>query len=425
MHDIKWIREQPAAFDAALARRNISAVSAEILAIDEKRRADLTSAQELQARRNELAKLAGQAKAKGGDAEPLFAESREIGVQLKAMEEALAGEDPVQARLASLPNLLAADVPDGADESANVELKRVGRAPEFAFAPKEHFDLGEALGLMDFETAAKMSGARFVVLRGALARMERALADFMLHTHTTHSGYEEVVPPYLVRDQAAYGTGQLPKFTEDLFQTTNGYWLVPTAEIPLTNLVADSILDAEQLPMRFTAYSPCFRSEAGSAGRDTRGMIRQHQFSKVELVSIVAPEHSAAEHERMLTAAESILQQLGLHYRVMLLCAGDTGFGAQKTYDIEVWLPGQNTFREISSCSNFGEFQGRRMKARYRPSKGDKKTEFVHTLNGSGLAIGRTMVAILENYQQEDGSIIVPEALRPYMGGMALIKKAG
>jgi seryl-tRNA synthetase len=421
MHDIKWIRENPEAFDAALKKRGLAPMSAEILVLDEERRAAMTKTQELQARRNELAKQAGQAKAKGQDAEPLFAESREVGAQLKAMEEALAGDDPLKVKLEAIPNVLDEDVPVGADESGNVEVKHEGQKRTLTFAAKEHFDLGEALGQMDFETAAKMSGARFVLLSGALARMERALASFMLDQHTQKFGYTEIVPPYMVRDNAAYGTGQLPKFEEDLFKTTNGYYLIPTAEIPLTNIVADDILEAEELPRRYTAYTPCFRSEAGSAGRDTRGMIRQHQFSKVELVSIVPPEMAKAEHERMLSAAENILQKLGLHYRVMLLCSGDTGFGAQKTYDIEVWLPGQGAYREISSCSNFGAFQARRMKARYRPVKGEKRTEFVHTLNGSGLAIGRTMVAILENYQQEDGSITIPEALVPYMGGMTKI----
>jgi seryl-tRNA synthetase len=424
MHDIKWIRENPEAFDAALKKRGLAPMSAELMALDEERRASITRMQELQARRNELAKQAGQAKAKGQDAEPLFAESREVGAQLKAMEEALAGDDPLKAKLEAIPNVLDEDVPVGGDESGNVEVKREGQKPSLSFAAKEHFDLGEALGQMDFETAAKMSGARFVLLSGALARMERALASFMLDNHTLEWGYTEVVPPYMVRDNAAYGTGQLPKFAEDLFQTTNGYFLIPTAEIPVTNIVADCIIETDDLPRRYVAYTPCFRSEAGSAGRDTRGMIRQHQFSKVELVSIVPPEISKDEHERMLSAAESILKKLGLHYRVMLLCSGDTGFGSQKTYDIEVWLPGQNAYREISSCSNFGAFQARRMKARYRPIKGEKRTEFVHTLNGSGLAIGRTMIAILENYQQADGSIAIPEALVPYMGGMTKIERA-
>jgi seryl-tRNA synthetase len=422
MHDIKWIRDHPDAFDAALAKRGLAALSAELLALDEARRAQMTQVQQLQARRNELAKQAGQAKAKGQDAEPLFAESREVGAQLKALEEALAANDPLQDRLAAIPNVLDDAVPVGADETANVEVKREGTPPTLS-TPKEHFDLGEALGQMDFETAAKMSGARFVLLSGALARMERALTSFMLDNHTQDWGYTEVVPPLMMRAHAMYGTGQLPKFEEDLFKTTTDYYLIPTAEVPLTNMVADAIMEPETLPRRYTAYTPCFRSEAGSAGRDTRGMIRQHQFSKVELVSIVPPEMSQDEHERMLSAAESILKKLGLHYRVMLLCSGDTGFGAQKTYDIEVWLPGQGAYREISSCSNFGAFQARRMKARYRPVKGEKRTEFVHTLNGSGLAIGRTMIAILENYQQADGSITIPDALVPYMGGMTKIER--
>lgn len=475
MHDIKWIRENPEAFDAALKKRGLEPMSAELMALDEERRASMTKMQELQARRNELAKLAGQAKAKGQDAEPLFAESRDVGAQLKAMEEALAGDDPLKAKLEAIPNVLDEEVPFGADESDNVQVKLEGSKPSLNFAPKEHFDLGEALGQMDFETAAKMSGARFVLLSGALARMERALASFMLDNHTLKCGYTEVVPPYMVRENAMYGTGQLPKFANDLFRVSSfgndrldkaiiaaeaalynsqqqkgedskslneiqekyledlksvkdviggEHYLIPTAEVPLTNIVADAILEADDLPRRYTAYTPCFRSEAGSAGRDTRGMIRQHQFSKVELVSVVPPEMSKDEHERMLSAAESILKKLGLHYRVMLLCSGDTGFGSQKTYDIEVWLPGQNAYREISSCSNFGAFQARRMKARYRPVKGEKRTEFVHTLNGSGLAIGRTMIAILENYQQEDGSIAIPEALQPYMGGMKRIERA-
>jgi seryl-tRNA synthetase len=319
-----------------------------------------------------------------------------------------------------LPNVLADDVPDGSDETANVELKRVGEPPRFDFAPRQHFEIGEGLGLMDFAAAAKISGARFVVLRGPLARLERALAAFMLDLHTGTFGYREVVPPLLVRDQTVFGTGQLPKFAQDLFRTTDGFWLIPTAEVPLTNLVADEILDEAALPLRFTAHTPCFRSEAGAAGKDTRGMIRQHQFSKVELVSITRPEDSAGEHERMVSCAEEVLKRLGLAYRVIVLCSGDTGFAAQKTYDIEVWLPGQNTYREISSCSNCGDFQGRRMKARCRKA-GEKGTRFVHTLNGSGLAVGRTMIALLENYQRQDGTVAIPEALRPYMGGREAI----
>ncbi len=315
----------------------------------------------------------------------------------------------------------ASDVPDGADESANLEIRRFGEKPSLAFKPKEHFELGEKLGQMDFETAARMSGARFVVLKRGLARLERAIAQFMLDLHTEQFGYMEVSPPYLVRDQAMYGTGQLPKFADDLFHTTTDYWLVPTAEVSLTNLVREQILDEKELPFRFTAYTPCFRAEAGAAGKDTRGMIRMHQFSKVELVSITTPDLSTQEHERMTSCAEEVLKRLGLHFRTMLLCTGDMGFAAKKTYDIEVWLPGQNAFREISSCSNCGDFQARRMNARYRPAS-EKSTRFVHTLNGSGLAVGRTLVAILENYQQADGSIAVPGALKPYMGGLDRIE---
>ena len=322
--------------------------------------------------------------------------------------------------LASLPNLPAPEVPDGTDEHGNVEVRRWGNPRDFAFVPKQHFELGEALGLMDFGRAAKIAGARFTVLKGALARMERALGALMLDTHTLEFGYTEVVPPALVNDAAMFGTGNLPKFSEDLFRTTDGRWLVPTAEVPLTNLTADEILDEAALPLRWTAFTPCFRSEAGSAGRDTRGMIRQHQFSKVEMVSIAHPDQSDAEHERMTKAAETILQKLKLPYRAMLLCAGDMGFGARKTYDLEVWLPGQQAYREISSCSNCGEFQARRMKTRFRPTEG-KGNRNVHTLNGSGLAVGRTMVAVLENYQQGNGAIEVPEALRPYMGGLEMI----
>jgi seryl-tRNA synthetase len=332
----------------------------------------------------------------------------------------------IEALLATIPNLPAADVPDGADETANVEVRRHGD-PQLVpaarlTAPREHFELGEELGLMDFETAAKLAGARFVVLKGALARLERALAAFMLDLHTLEFGYTEIVPPYMVRDAAAYGTGQLPKFADDLFRVSGDYWLIPTAEVPLTNIVADQILSADRLPLRFTAYTPCFRSEAGAAGKDTRGMIRQHQFSKVELVSIVRPEGSPEEHERMTACAETVLQRLGLPFRTVVLCAGDMGFSAAKTYDIEVWLPGQGRYREISSCSNCGEFQARRMKARFR-EPGTKGTRFVHTLNGSGLAVGRTLIAVLENYQQPDGSIALPDALRPYMGGQATIPR--
>ena len=419
MHDIKFIRENPDAFDAALARRGLPAQSAAILKCDEKKRVEQTELQGLLTKRNAVAKQIGEVKSKGGDATAVMEEAAQLKNTIAEMEARLSGRGEVEALLETIPNLPAADVPDGKDEKDNVKVREWGKKPEFAFKPQEHFDLGEKLGLMDFEAAAKISGARFVVLKGALARMERALASFFLD-HNVAAGYTEIVPPFLVRDNAAYGTGQLPKFGEDLFKTTNGFWLIPTAEVPLTYLVNDSIIDEDTLPLRYTAYTPCFRSEAGAAGKDTRGMIRQHQFSKVELVSITNPEQSKAEHERMTSQAESLLQKLGLHYRTMLLCTGDMGFGSEKTYDIEVWLPGQGAYREISSCSNCGAFQARRMKARFK-AKGGKGTEFVHTLNGSGLPIGRTLVAILENYQQTDGSIVIPEALRPYMG-MDLIR---
>lgn len=429
MHDIKTIRENPEAFDAAMARRGLQPQASLILALDEQKRNAQTELQELQAKRNQLAKAVGEAKRKG---EPAIAEmqaAKENNERMAALESQTSEGGELEVMLASLPNAPAADVPDGADETGNQQIRIHGSPPSIPPAcggdvrggAKEHFDLGEALGMMDFETAANMSGSRFVLLSGGLARLERALASFMLDIHTQEFGYTEVVPPLLVRDNALYGTGQLPKFEEDLFKTTTDHFLIPTAEVPLTNIVADKIVDEDYLPRRFTAYTPCFRSEAGSAGRDTRGMIRQHQFSKVELVSITLPEHSEAEHERLTGCAEEILKRLGLHFRTMLLCTGDMGFGAIKTYDLEVWLPGQNAFREISSCSNCGDFQARRMKARFK-RKGEKKTEFLHTLNGSGLAIGRTMVAIMENYQQPDGSIRVPDALVSYMGGLEVIK---
>jgi len=420
MHDIKAIRQNPEAFDAGLARRGLPGQSAALLKLDEDKRKAQTQLQELQSKKNALAKQIGMAKGKGEDASAVMEEAKQVGEQLTALEASLANNDAVTALLETIPNLPADDVPDGSDEHGNKEVRVVGTKPSFAFTPKLHDELGTALGLMDFDGAAKLSGARFVVLKGALARLERALANFMLDIHTQEFGYTEMVPPALVKDAAVYGTGQLPKFAEDLFKTENGFWLIPTAEVPLTNLHGDSIIEEEKLPIRMTAYTQCFRSEAGAAGKDTRGMIRQHQFSKVELVSITTPEQSAAEHERMTGAAEEILKRLGLHYRVMLLCTGDMGFCSQKTYDLEVWMPGQNAFREISSCSNCGAFQARRMKARSK-AKGAKETQFVHTLNGSGLAIGRTMVAILENYQQADGSIQVPDALKPYMGGLEKI----
>ena len=476
MHDIKAIRANPEAFDAGLARRGLPAQSATILALDEKKRKGQTELQDLLSKRNALAKQVGEAKRTGADAAPIMEESKRNNDTIARLEASLNERGELESILETLPNLPAADVPQGTDEHGNVRLRVVGTKPSFTFKPKEHDALGTALKLMDFDAAAKMSGARFVVLKGALAKMERALANFMLDIHTEQFGYIEHVPPYLVKDNAMYGTGQLPKFKADLFQTKSfpleatdrrldelyearemeitklisagqsteqiqktvtkqllteiledklfdSHYLIPTAEVPLTNLVADSILDEESFPIRMTAYTPCFRSEAGSAGKDTRGMVRQHQFSKVELVSVTHPDKSAEEHERMTSAAEEILKRLGLHYRVMLLCSGDMGFGAEKTYDIEVWLPGQDTFREISSCSNCGAFQSRRMKTRFK-NKATKETFAPHTLNGSGLAVGRTMVAILENYQNEDGSITIPEALRPYMGGLERINAA-
>jgi seryl-tRNA synthetase len=425
MHDLKQIRDDPAAFDAGLKRRCLPPQSAEILALDARRRAAQTRLQEHQQRRNDVSRQVGASKSKGQDASALMAEV----AQLKdAMEAATAEEHAAAAELdqilAGIPNLPAADVPDGADADANVEIRRHGNPRNFPFAAKQHFDVGERLGLMDFEAAAKLSGSRFVVLKGALARLERALAAFMIDIHSGEFGYQEILPPFLVNDQTAYGTGNLPKFGEDLFRTREGFWLIPTAEVPLTNLVADQILDESVLPLRFTAHTPCFRSEAGAAGKDTRGMIRVHQFSKVELVSIAHPDHSAAEHERMTGCAEEVLKRLGIPYRVVTLCTGDMGFASQKTYDIEVWLPGQGAYREISSCSNCGEFQARRMKARFRKA-GDKGTRFLHTLNGSGLAIGRTMIALIENYQEEDGSVVLPDALVPYMGGLKVIAPRG
>lgn len=423
MHDIKTIREDAAKFDAALARRGIMPLSHEILEIDEQRRAALGKLQELQAQRNAVAKKIGEAKRHKQDSAALEAE----GAALRAEIEALDAQGPrlealLKDMLAKIPNLLDAAVPDGKDEADNKIEKVWGETPVFSFAPKEHFELGEKLGLMDFAGAAKLAGARFTVLKGALARLERALGQFMLDIHTQEFGYEETTVPLLVNDATMYGTGQLPKFSEDLFRTTDGRWLIPTAEVSLTNLVAGEILPAAKLPLRVTALSYCFRSEAGSAGRDVRGMLRQHQFAKVELVSITTPEESWAEHKRMTLAAETVLERLNLPYRRMLLCAGDTGFGAAKTYDLEVWMPGQGMYREISSCSNTMAFQARRMNARYRV--GENKPEFVHTLNGSGVAVGRAVIAVMENYQTEDGSIIIPDALRPYMGGQMQISVA-
>ena len=424
MHDIRFIREHPEAFDRGMARRGLSPVAADLLALDERRRQITTELQGLQTRRNAASKEIGAVKSKGGDAQALMDEVASIKAKMGELEQAdRDAEAALAARLAELPNIPDDDVPDGPDESANVEIRRVGE-PRRLNDARDHVDLGEGLGLMDFAAASKLSGARFVVLRGALARLERAIGQFMIDLHVTEHGYTEVAPPFLVRDEAVFGTGQLPKFAEDLFRTNTGHWLIPTAEVPLTNLVAGEILDQEALPLRFTALTPSFRSEAGSAGRDTRGMIRQHQFSKVELVSITTPEQSAAEHERMTDCAETVLKRLGLAFRTVTLCTGDIGFSARKTYDIEVWLPGQGRYREISSCSNCGDFQARRMQGRFRP-EGEKGTRFLHTLNGSGVAVGRALIAVLETYQRTDGSVEVPEALRPYMGGLEILEAKG
>ena len=440
MFDLKFIRENPEIFDRGLTRRGLAPLSTAILAVDEEIRALITRLQEAQARRNTVSKEIGAAKSKGGmpsdamgfmtpgsspgvvrDVSALIAEMGDLKKEIQDGEERQRQLDEELAEtLAAIPNLPADDVPDGKDESANELVKTVGKVPEFDFAPKDHVDLGEGLGLMDFAAAARMSGSRFVVTQGPLARLERAIAAFMLDLHTSKFGYTEVNPPILVRDQALYGTGQLPKFGEDLFRTTNDYWLIPTAEVALTNLVREEILEPDTLPRRYTALTPCFRSEAGAAGKDTRGMIRQHQFNKVELVAITTPEKSDTEQEHMLNCAEEVLRRLGLAYRVMKLCSGDMGFSARRTYDLEVWLPGQNCYREISSVSTCGDFQARRMRARYRP-EGGKGTAFVHTLNGSGLAVGRALVAVMENYQQADGSIAVPDALQPYMPGLNAI----
>ena len=424
MFDIRYIRENPDAFDAGLARRGLAPRAGEILAIDEEARKYTVVLNEMQEKRNAASKLIGQAKAKGDDAEfnRLREEVESIKSQMPVAEDIQKKkQDEIRDILSTIPNIPAEDVPEGEDEAANVEIRKWGE-PKRLNDAKEHFDLGEALGQMDFETAAKMSGSRFVLLKGQLARLERAIASFMLDLHTGEFGYTECNPPLLVKDDALYGTGQLPKFTEDLFKTTGEHWLIPTAEVSLTNIVNGDILTEEELPLRFTAWTPCFRSEAGSAGRDTRGMIRLHQFSKVELVSITTPEQSKDEHERMTGAAEEVLKRLDLPFRTMVLSTGDMGFGAQKTYDIEVWLPGQGQYREISSCSNCGDFQARRMNTRYRVAGEKKKINPVHTLNGSGLAVGRTLVAIMENYQEADGSVTVPDALKPYMGGVEKIE---
>ena len=478
MHDIRWIRENPAAFDAALKRRGLEPLSASLIALDEKRRVAIQASEQAQARRNAASKEIGEAK-KAKDnarADALMAEVGELKAKLPELEAAVKqAEAELHKELAQIPNLPLAEVPDGADEHGNVEHHHYGAKRNYAFKPKEHVELGEGLKFMDFESAAKMSGARFVVLKKGLARLERAIGQFMLDLHTNEHGYAEVNPPLLVRDDAMFGTAQLPKFRDDQFGTsrdltndefhdrlfieavpiaianakargeltasmldvievqkriiaevsgTQYLWLIPTAEVPLTNLVRESILDEKELPMRLTALTPCFRAEAGAAGRDTRGMIRQHQFTKVELVSITTPEESKNEHERMLSCAEEVLKRLGLHYRVMTLCTGDMGFASQKTYDIEVWMPGQGEggmYREISSCSVCGDFQARRMDVRSRGPDG--KPRFVHTLNGSGTAVGRALIAVMETYQQEDGSIAVPDVLQPYMGGLKVIAK--
>ena len=442
MYDIKWIRENAAAFDRGLERRHLKPLSATLIALDEKRRAAITKSEQAQARRNAASKEIGAAKAKKDEATAaaLMAEVAELKTKMPEYDaETKALGEQLDAALAQIPNLPNDDVPDGKDEHDNVEKSVHGTKRDYAFKPKEHFELGADLGMMDFELAAKLSGARFVVLQKGLARLERALGQFFLDTHTSErGGYTEVNPPLLVRDDAMFGTAQLPKFEDDQFWAVSGevfagntsasdmkaarWGMIPTAEVPLTNLVRESIVDEDTLPRRYTACTPCFRAEAGAAGRDTRGMIRQHQFTKVELVSITTPEKSAEEHERMLSCAEEVLKLLGLHYRVITLCTGDMGFASQKTYDIEVWLPGQNAYREISSCSVCGDFQARRMNARYRGKDG--KPAFVHTLNGSGVAVGRALIAVMETYQQQDGSILVPEVLKLYMGGMTKIEKA-
>ena len=419
VHDIRQIRDNPDSFDASLARRGLSSVSSEILAIDARRRQAIAEAESALAARNAASKEVGQAKAKGDEAafERLRALVAEKKAEIARLEEdAKTADAELTALLQTLPNLPADDVPDGADEAANVELRRWGTPRSLDFAPKEHFEIPAVAGLIDFEAAAKLSGSRFAVLTGAIARLHRALAQFMIDTHVTEHGLEEVWTPVLVRDEAMLGTGQLPKFTEDLYRTENGWWLIPTAEVTLTNLPAGEILDASTLPRRYTAHTQCFRSEAGSAGKDVRGILRQHQFEKVEMVSIVHPDEGRAELERMTRCAETILEKLGLPYRTVVLCTGDMGFGAQRTHDIEVWLPGQDTYREISSCSVCGAFQARRMNARFRPEEG-ARPEFVCTLNGSGLAVGRALIAVLENGQEADGSVSLPEVLTPYLAG--------
>jgi len=444
MHDIKWIRENPAAFDRGLQRRGLPAESGKLLALDEKRRGAILKAEQAQARRNAASKEIGAAK-KNKDEAAAQALMAEV-TQLKEAIPALEAEEKKYSKelddiLAMIPNLPGAEVPDGKDETGNVEHHHFDAKRNYPFAPKQHFELGEALGFMDFETAAKLSGARFVILKSGLARMERALGQFMVDLHTTEHGYTEIAPPLLVRDEVMYGTTQLPKMEDDQFWAVKGelladsdgdaigriraqrLGLIPTAEVPLTNLVRESIVEEGNLPLRVTAYTPCFRAEAGAAGKDTRGMLRQHQFNKVELVSITTPEQSKDEHERMLSCAEEVLRRLGLHYRVVTLCTGDMGFASQKTYDIEAWLPGQGMYREISSCSNCGDFQARRMDARFR-AKENRTPRFVHTLNGSGVAVGRALIAVMETYQDEGGRIAVPDVLRPYMGGKSVIERS-
>ncbi|MFB9952154.1 serine--tRNA ligase [Rhizobium puerariae] len=426
MLDIKWIRENDGALDEALRKRGAEPMATTLLALDDKRRSVIQKVQDMQSRRNAASKEIGAAMAQKNTelAERLKAEVAQIKDTLPAAEqeerEVVSALDDALSRI---PNIPLDDVPVGKDEHDNVVKHVVGERPRWNHAAKEHFEIGEALGYMDFERAAKLSGARFTVLTGPLAKLERALGQFMIDMHTTEHGYTEVSSPLMVRDEAMYGTGQLPKFAEDLFRTTDGRWLIPTAEVTLTNLVSGEVLEQEKLPLRFTALTPSFRSEAGSAGRDTRGMLRQHQFWKCELVSITDQESSVAEHERMTECAENMLKRLGLHFRTMTLCTGDMGFGSRKTYDIEVWLPGQDTYREISSCSVCGDFQARRMNARYR-QKDEKNLKFVHTLNGSGVAVGRCLIAIMENYLNEDGSVTIPDALLPYMGGITKIERA-
>jgi seryl-tRNA synthetase len=427
MHDIRLIRENPAAFDASLARRGASAMSAQILAIDNARRARILAAETAQAAQNAASKDVGAAKAAGNDAE--FERLRALVAEKKAeiarlTEEAATEDARLRDLLLTLPNTPLAEVPDGADEAGNVEIRRWGNPRNFDFTPVEHFDIPAMAGLLDFATAAKLSGSRFVILQGAAIRLHRALSQFMLDVHVTEHGLTETWTPVLVKEAAMYGTNQLPKFAEDSYQTTNGWWLIPTSEVTLTNMVAEMVLDEADLPIRRTAHTQCFRSEAGSAGKDTAGMLRQHQFEKVEMVSITTPDQSLAEHERMTACAEAILQKLGLPYRIVVLCTGDMGFGATKTHDLEVWLPGQNTYREISSVSVCGDFQARRMNARFKP-KGGGKPEFVHSLNGSGLAVGRCLIAVLENGQQADGSVVLPSVLQPYMGGASRINADG